>query len=73
MYMLTKEQRGKMDEEKYNLQVTGEQYRILTHIAKINGFVYPKGTAHQGKMNTQETIGYLLQNFQEKISWVAIQ
>jgi hypothetical protein len=57
-----------MDEEKYNLQCTGEQYRILTHIAKLHGFVYPRGTAHAGKMDTKETIGYLLQNFQDKIA-----
>jgi hypothetical protein len=57
-----------MEEERFHLQVTGEQYRILTHIAKINGFVHPKGTVHAGKMNTQETIGYLLQNYQDKIA-----
>jgi hypothetical protein len=57
-----------MVEPKRVITIDESEFNSLTAIAHRNGFVYPEGHTHAGKMNTAQTVKYLIQNFEAPIA-----
>lgn len=55
-------------EPKKLVNVFESSYNTMTLIAKKNGFSYPDGHPHQGKMDSAQVVEYLIKNFQEPIA-----
>ena len=55
-------------EPKRIISVNESDFNVMTHIAKMNGFVYPEGHTSAGKMISSKVVEYLIKNFQEPIA-----
>lgn len=55
-------------EPKRVIGIFDSDYEALKAIANKNGFVYPEGHTHAGKMDSAQTVEYLVKNFSDKIA-----
>jgi hypothetical protein len=57
-----------MIEPKRVITIDESEFNSLTLIARKRGYVYPRGHTHAGKMNTAQTVKYLIHNFEAPIA-----
>jgi hypothetical protein len=46
------------------INIFESDYNIMTHIAQLEGLVYPIGHTHAGKMNPAETMKYIIKRLE---------